>query len=359
MAPVTAYISQPRLTVGGQVADGLAADLLSLLVEETAEGLYRCEARFNNQGARSGSVSFLYFGRDVVDFGQEFAVELGPEDAARQVFLGRISALEAEYLPDSSSQVVVLAEDRLQDLRMTRRTRTFEDMSDEDIAGQIASEHSLTPDLDMRGPTHDVVAQVNQSDLAFLRQRARAVGAEVWVEGTTLLARRRANREGEVVTLEHGVNLISLSVRADLAHQVTEVGVTGWDVGAKEPIEETADQAAIRDELGSGTGGSAVLEDAFQARKERVVHTVPLSAEEARGVAEARYRERARRFLTGRGVADGDARLRVGGTVTLSSLGSLFDGDYVLVYVRHTYDLTAGYRTEFGVERPWIGAAQQ
>ena len=363
MTAPTAYISQPRLKVGGRAAEGLSGDLLSLLVEETTEGLYRCEARFNNQGPRTGQVSFLYFGRDTIEFGEEFAVELGPESDARQVFLGRISAIEADYLPGGGSQISVLAEDKLQDLRMTRRTRTFEDMSDEDILNQIAGEHSLTPDLSLTGPTHKTVAQVNQSDLAFIRERARAVDAEVWVEGSNLLAKPRKDRAAGNVTLEHGVNLVSFTVRADLSHQVTEVGVSGWDVAAKEAIEETADAGAISEELGSNTGGGAILQEvagggAFVERKERVVHMAPLTSEEARTLAQARYRERARRFITGSGLADGNPQLRVGATVNLSSLGSLFDGEYLVVRVRHTYDTTFGYRTEFGVERPGIGPAE-
>src|SRR5260370_28473293 len=53
-------------------------------------------------------------------------------------------SIEAEYPQGGGAQVLVLAEDLLQDLRMTRRTRSFEDMSDEDVIRQIAQEHSLT-----------------------------------------------------------------------------------------------------------------------------------------------------------------------------------------------------------------------
>ena len=67
------------------------------------------------------------------------------------------------------------------------------------------------------------------------------------------------------------------------------------------------------------------------------------------------YRERARRFVSGTGLADGDPRIRVGTTVNLSSLGDLFNGKYAVVRVRHTYDETVGYRTEFDVERPGLG----
>src|SRR5439155_18509872 len=135
------------------------------------------------------------------------------------------------------SQMLVLAEDKLQGLRMTRRTRSFEDVSDQDVIEQIANEHSLTPQLDLDGPSYKVLTQVNQSDLAFIRERARSVNAELWVQDTKLFAKKRTDRAGTAIDLAYGVNLISFSVRADLAHQCTEVGVAGWDVAAKEAIE--------------------------------------------------------------------------------------------------------------------------
>jgi phage protein D len=82
---------------------------------------------------------------------------------------------------------------------------------------------------------------------------------------------------------------------------------------------------------------------------------VPLTDEEARGIAVARYCERARRFVTGTGIADGDARIRVGSVVNLQSLGNLFNGNYYVSRVRHSYDSTYGFRTTFDVERPGIG----
>ena len=50
--------------------------------------------------------------------------------------------------------------------------------------------------------------------------------------------------------------------------------------------------------------------------------------------------------------------MRVGSRVSLSGLGGIFDGTYYVSRVRHVYDVAEGYRTEFDVERPGIGAAQ-
>lgn len=357
-ADVTAYFSQPTFTVDGQPNADLGLRVRSVLVEETSDGLYRCEARFDNWGPRNGRLGYLYFGRDVLEFGKKFAVTMGAGPGGGQVFEGLITALEAEYPPGGGAQIVVLAEDRLQRLRMQRRTRTFEDVSDEDIVRQIAQEHGLQPDLSLNGPTHRAVVQANQSDLAFLRERARSVGAEVWVEGDRLRVKPRGERSGPPVELRYGANLTSFVARADLAHQVTEVAVCGWDVQAKEAIDEAADKAAVAGELDGGASGSAVLGSALGERRERITAAAPTTAAQARSLAEAQYRERARRFVTGTGLADGDARIRVGALVKLSGLGSLFDGRYVVVRACHTYDLSNGFRTEFDVERPGLGPAE-
>ena len=46
-----------------------------------------------------------------------------------------------------------------------------------------------------------MLAQVNQSDLAFLRDLARREDAQIWVDGTTLKAATRAPRNGGTVEL--------------------------------------------------------------------------------------------------------------------------------------------------------------
>lgn len=237
---------------------------------------------------------------------------------------------------------------------MTRRTRTFEDVSDGDVIQQVASQHGLQSDVDVDGPTYRLLAQVNQSDLAFLRERARAVDAELWFEGDTLHAQARSRREAGDVTLTHGQGLVEFSVLADLAHQRSSFTVSGWDVVAKEGIEYEATELALRAELNGHQSGSSVLQEAIGERAECIVHMVPPTAQEARSLAEANYRRIARRFVTGRGVAQGDGHIRVGTQVELRGLGGMFGGQYYVTEVQHIFDRQNGYRTCFSVERPGL-----
>lgn len=346
--------ARPTIYVDDTKMPALSEGLLTLLVEETTEGLYRCEAAFGNWGTIGNEVGFLYFDRRVFDFGKSFAVDTGEGETAARVFDGRIMGLESQYPSSRPPELLIMAEDKLQDLRMTRRSRSFEDIGDSDVFEQVARDHGLQSDVDIDGPTHRVLTQVNQSDLAFLRQRARAVDAELWLEDGTLTVKKHSRRDAGEVTLSYSKGLKEFSVTADLAGQCTALVVGGWDVSGKENIAYEATDSVLSGELNGGESGSSVMQSAFGERVERVVHLVPENSDEARYLAEAEYRIRARRFIVGRGVSDGDGRIRVGVMLTLNGLGEMFDGKYYVTEVRHTFDGTNGFRTYFRVERPGL-----
>ncbi len=239
---------------------------------------------------------------------------------------------------------------------MTRRTRTFENASDQDVMQRIANEHGLTPDIKLSGPTHKALAQVNQSDLAFLRERARTLDAELWIEGSTMHVAARSRRTSSAkLTFTHPYTLREFSVLADLAHQRTALIVSGWEVSSKKAISHQADDSLLQGELDNGDSGPSILKAKFGDRKETVVHTVPQSTAEAQATAEALFKRLARQFITGRGLVDPDPRLQVGSSITLNGLGLLFSGRYYVTGLRHLFDRRSGLRTEIMVERPGMG----
>jgi phage protein D len=349
------YSARPAIAVDGVDDEELAQGLLSIAVEEDIEGLFRCEATFGNWGTGEGSVDFLYFDGRVLDFGRSLRVTVGSGDRQGRIFEGRISAIEGRFPQARPPEVLVLAEDRFQDLRKKRRTRSFEDSTFADLAQQIASDHGLRADIDADGPAYPVLAQVNQSDLAFLRERARAVDAELWMDGDTLHAQARSRRNSDEVTLTYGQSMREAMITADIANQTTALTISGWDVAAKEALSEEAGDGALGAES-EGKTGAQVLQQAFGERPERVVHTAPITADEARVLAESYFRRAARGFVRGQAVAEGDARIRAGSKVTLRGVGQVFDGSYYVTQARHAFDLIFGFQTHFSFERAWIPA---
>jgi phage protein D len=346
-------VLRPSVAIGGRDQPALGAGLLSLNVTETNLGLYRCEMIVGNWGSSNGGSDFLYFDRSLIDFGKTLTISLN----GQPLFEGQIYALEGRFPEGAQVELAVLAEDRFQELRMTRRTQTFENVTDSDLFNQIATAHGLTPDVEVQGPQHRVLAQLNQSDLAFLRDRARAMDAEAWMDGTTLHVQSRASRNSGTLTLGYKHEILEVVVTADLANQRTALTVSGWDVAAKQGIQYQATDSVLGNELGSATSGANVLQSAFGTRAEMIVHTVPWTQAEAQARAEAHFRAFARTFVSVRGVAQTDPNLRVGAYVNLMGVGPLFEGTYYVTEVSHVFDGVNGLRSEFAAESPGMGSS--
>jgi len=341
--------ARPSIEIEGQRNATLTASLFCLDIIDSEDGLARCELLLGNWGGAEKS-GFQHFDRSQIEFGKAITVKLANDN----LFEGRISAINARFPEGSPPQIGICAEDRLQDLRMTRRTRCFSDATLGDVVQHVASDHGLQAQVALSGPQHKVLAQMNQSDLAFLRDLARSEDAQIWVEGTKLTVATRSRRNGGTVELAWAGKLREFQVSADLAHQRTSLIAAGWDVSGKQTARHQADESAVRTELNGGDSGMAILQKAFGKRPDTLAHGLPCNADEARSLAETSLRHLARRFVTGHGVAETQANLRVGAKLKLSGLGPLFEGDYTLTFVHHRFD-KSGMRTEFRCDRPALG----
>jgi len=351
--------SAPVFDVGGSHAGELARDVLRVDIAEDTRGLRTFVGHFHAVGPQSdGSTEQLqYLDRSLLDFGKTLTVTLGPPDQQRQVFDGRISAIEVGFAEGGPPLVTVYAEDALMKLRMTRRSKTWENLSDAGIAQELAKEHQLTAQADADGPTYSVVQQWNQSDLAFLRDRAALVGAEVWAQGSELGFKTRTKRTGPEVTLVQGGSLIDVQLRADLAHQRDTVVVSGFDQDAVDKFESEAPASVVSGEVTAGRTGVDLLAPALGARAGAWARLAPAASAQARAWAEADLLRRARGFVTVEGVTAGSPDLGVGGRLTLERVGPMFEGaGYYATSVHHSFDLTVGFRTRFTAERATVAA---
>jgi len=348
VTPLPMRPARPTIEIDGTRADKLESALMTMELADSVEGMARAELVFGNWGG-GDTPGFQHFDRKTIEFGKPIKVKLGDD----LLFEGKISAITADFADGAPPTIGVLVEDRLQDLRMARRSRSFERTTIADVARKIASDHGLTPKIDLTGTSQLCIAQVNQSDLALLHDLARREDALVWVQGTELhLAKLRP---AEKVELRWAGSLREFHVEADLASQRTAIVASGWNVADKKVATNKATDAAVSGETGSTDSGAKILKSAFGERVDTIAHALPRDDAEARAVAEASFRHMARRFVTGEGVAETKATLRVGATLALTGLGKLFDGDYRATAVTHRFDSAMGMRSEFRCERAGLG----
>jgi phage protein D len=357
MTETPVAVVSPVFLVEDELVRDLARDCVGLEISEGLAGLRTLDARFlaAGAGATGPPGPLLHVDGGTIDLGRRLRVALGPPSAQRYVFDGHVSGMEL-VLDDGAPPVAgVLAEDVLMRLRMTRRMRTWTDATDAEIASAIAREHGLQADVEADGPRLDVVQQLNQSDLAFLRERARLIQAEIWGTGRTLHFRSRSSRDATAVTLVKGADLLSVRLRADLAHQRGEVTVTGYDAQGRKVIDERAGPDVVEAEAQGGRSGARLVTSALGTSATLRVREVALTSDEAKAWARAEMLRRGRGFVTASGTTIGTPDMVVGSRLRLEQVGEPFEGGgYYVTKVCHSFNQRRGLRTRFEAERPTL-----
>lgn len=354
LSPLAFYSARPTLRIDGQDNDMLAGLMQSMVMREQEGALSSLELTFVNFTARQdGQVGLAFEDEQLLRLGAALQVYAGEAAAPTEIFAGRISAVEFAFDSEGPPRLVVQAEDAAQKARMTRRIAVYDDLSVADIAREVAARMGLTPVV--TGLTERAVLEVqfDESDLAFLRRLLARHGADMQVVGNELQVAPRRDVQRNQITLRLHSQLHRLRVVADLAHQVTEVKVTGFDPAQGRPVEGLGSSAPLGP--GRGRQGRELLQQIFGERIQQTAHRLALTQAEADALAQAEYEQRARRFVQVQACCEGNPALRVGTHVTLADVSPRFDNVYYVTACTHRYDMQRGFETELCAESAYLG----
>ncbi len=351
------YRARPTLRLAGQEDARVSELLIGMRMEESEGGMSALELRFSNWASTSdGGAEIGFDTSSRLQLGAQIEVYAGDETEPREIFRGKITALEADFKTGVPPELSVLAEDALQQARLERRSKVYTDQAPADIVRAVAGDLGLTPVITGLAAPTATWAQYNESDLAFLRRLLSRFDADLQIVGTELHVSPRGDVRRGALELALFSQLARARVTADLAQQVTAVTVRGWDAVAGSAVKaETT--AGTHLGPGSGKDGAAVLREAFGERSEHIGHFAVSSDAEATALTQAAFDRRARRFLRVDGTAEGNPQLRVGSHVTLTGLSAPYDNTYYVVRTCHLYDMRQGYRTDFTAECAYLGQA--
>jgi phage protein D len=357
LTPNRIYSPRPVVEVDRRIDEMIQTLLTDMDLTESDQGLSALELQFENSATVNGQgndYAFEYSDNDLLSLGKLIILRAGDHHDPQELFKGRISGLEMVVEADLQPRLIVLAEDDLQKARLARHTRLHGAATVGSIAESIASGLGLRPQISGMDQQVDDQMQLNQSDLAFLRNLVRRFDAELQIVGDELVISPRSDiRRGEV-TLELGSQLLQVRILADLSHQVSQVTYAGFDVEAGQAIQTESNAAA---DLGPGQGrtGAQFVEQAFGERSEHLAQLCAQNDSEGQALVNAAYSDRARRFVSAEGVAMGNPNIRVGSHVTLTGLGPRFDNTYYVTRTHHSYNTTQGYQTRFRAECAYLG----
>jgi phage protein D len=325
-----------------------ALDVLDLRVSDYVEGAGTFTIRFNVW--HSDKQEFKLLDDSTLSEGTEVEVKIGFVDNLKSMMKGEVTALEPEFSDTESPTLKVHGYDLLHRFRRGRKTRSFTNMKDSQIAEQIAGELNLSGQADDTEIAHEYVLQANQTDVDFLLERARRINYEVIVKDKTLLFRKAANNTGKVITLQYGLTLKSFYPRLSTLRQVSEVVVQGWNPKKKEAISGRARAGDENSKMSGSKLGSAISESAFFKTQSFIVDKPIFSEGEAAQIAKGKFNELAVEFITGEAVGIGNTDVRAGVVVELKGLGKRFSGLYYVTSSTHVID-QSGYTTRFMLER--------
>lgn len=349
------YRARPTVRVDSQEYPEVSELIVSLDMTEAEGGLSSLELRVSNFASDSRGGASLAFEDDrVLKLGAQIAVYAGDENSPQQIFQGTITGLEVEFPSDGEPELVVLAEDAFQVARMHRRTKVHENVTIADLAQQVAGNTGLTPKV--TGFTDNIGTQVqfDESDLAFLRRILARYDGDLQVVDKELQVSARGEVRRGAVSLAMHSQLLRVRALADLAQQVTQVTVAGWDASQGRRVTGTSSGAHAGP--GAGRTGSQLLSDAIGDRQHHLAHLAAATSDEAQALADAAFDERARRFVCVDATAEGNPAVRVGTHVSLSGLGGRFDNTYYVVRSAHHFDVVHGYETTFEAECAYLGS---
>jgi phage protein D len=280
--------------------------------------------------------------------GKTLIVEARSGQRSQRLFDGEIVELEPDFRP-TTQHLTVRAFDRLHRLTRGRRVRSYLNVSDGDIVQKIAQEVQLQANVGPTNQVHPYVLQNNETNLAFLRSRAAALGYLVYVRGSTLhFEPPQAN--GSPVQLEWGATMSEFRPRLTTMGQDEDVTVRGWDPSAKQEVVGRSQNGQGAPQIGESRPGGQVAHGAFNLASPHLVTEYPVRTQAAADrLAQAVADRMAGRFVEAEGVCLGNPAIIAGVSVELKSVGERFGGTYLVTAATHTYGAEAGYLTEFKV----------
>ena len=327
---------------GAPIPLAMAEDLLEITVDSSVHQPDMAVLSFIDSDFHWSDASELEPGR-------ELRIRFGYERDLEEVFVGEITAVEISGEPRGGQRLVVRGYDRAHRLHRGRQTRTFLDMKDSDIAGQIAGKLGLSADVTATKTVHEYVIQDNLTDWEFLRERARINGYELQVQEQQLVFKKPPSTPADAIDLNWGESLLSFSAEMSAAEQVGEVEVRAWDTIAKKGIVGSSKRPDTTTEIEERTTGGELARRSFNDSALAVIVREPVdSPNHADAIAQAALNELEQSFIYAQGTAIGDPKLRLGSKITLGKVGERFSGSYYVSEVNHIFD-QSGFHSAFTI----------
>jgi len=332
---------------GSPASNEFMMQMTECLVENSLHLPDMCTIRITDKDFAFIDQSYLNEGTSIeIAFGVH-----GQRDPAR-VFKGEIVGLECDMSSHGVPTLMIRAFNKAHRLHQGRKTRTFLNIKDSDLASQIAGEAGLTPDVDASTVVYEHVLQCNQTNWEFLSLRAIRAGYRLYSDGDKLCFKEVKKPTGAPIDVKFGKELISFRPHTAATPQVNKVVVRGWDPAKKREIvaQATISSAKSAPDAGDNTRPESAASAIGGSSSEMVITDQPVyNQSDAEKIAQSVADSIAGDYLTAEGLCMGDATILPGKCLNVKNVGRRFSGKYHVTATTHIYSPAEGFKTMFSV----------
>lgn len=335
--------ARPRFRVDGQDDLAMAEAVKDVAIQQPWSGRAHAEIRLINWGRveGAGEPDFVF---QKLKHGAVVEIMIGEQDQA-VLFTGDVTAIEERY-GDGAPQLLLLLEDKIHVLARQRHSRCFESQSLDDVLRSLANEAGLQNDIQVSTQTADW-HQFNESNLAFmLRLLAPYDLAMRYQQGQLIIKPEQADSNPLRMSPQDGIEYLRLI--ADLNGQPTATQTKGFDLAADDATESQTDDLQPST---AGTSSAELLNQLGWPGHAYFPQPFAKTQSEAEKWAAAAFRSRAKAFLSGDAVCNGDVELRVGREIELTDVSERLRGRYQIVHCSHRFDASQGFRSILKLNR--------
>ena len=275
------------------------------------------------------------------DFGKKLEISIAdPDDEhpTKPLITGIITAIEPLFSEGGIQALRIRGYDQSIKLTQGAKTRTFQQLKDSDIFGQVAADSGLAVASDSTASAIPHLIQYNQTDWDFILDRAYRLGYLVSMAGETLQFKKPAST-GSAGTLTWGEDLTRFEPRLSFLGQLAKTSATGWDIAQKAAIAGSGSSSSggpFRSILTS-EGKSTVTSQISGKVASAVVDFHLVDASEASTEAQGLLNRAEAGYVTAEGECMGNPKLIAGCVATIAGISKKYAGDYLVTQVRHEY----------------------
>ncbi|MEO1390296.1 MAG: VgrG-related protein [Cyanobacteria bacterium J06634_6] len=357
----SSYRALPVIAIDGEAApDNILENVLQIIIEESLHRPNLFTLIIRNDYQAGVSEDDPWERQSLFKIGKRISIGLSPSRSETEsseqpqtdnyLIEGEITALEARFSEQTQAPIIVRGYDVSHRLHRGVHNRSFQNVTDSDVVKKIAEEVQIETDLiEPSGEPHDYLFQENQSNMAFLRDRAARIGFELFIRDGKLNFHKpqQPQKKLELTWLK---DVRSFHVRTTSMEQVKAVEVRGWDYATKSSIVATAQQEQLFTETEqekTGSQTSTLFDGMKTAPKMLVVDRPVFNRKAADAMAQAVCDQIGGNFTLADALAEGNPEIRPGVSVKLTELGP-YSGQYYVTETRHVY-AERTYDTEFSV----------